>query len=76
MAKQCDMCFQHKETLIPVIPGMPTVICKACSFKVNQVIGFLEYHKAQISYQPELSLNPPQTPPDGEQHRSKSKHKG
>lgn len=62
MAKQCDMCFQHKETLVPVLPKMPTMICKACSYKVNQVIGFLEYHNGIFTYQPELSLKTPQTP--------------
>jgi len=66
MPKRCDMCFQPKETLMPVLPKMPTNVCKACSYKIGQVIAFLEYHNATLSYQPELSKETPPTPPSSE----------
>ena len=74
MAKQCDMCFQFKDPLVPVLPKMPTSICKACSYKVGQVTGFLQYHKVVLSYQPQLSLeNPPDPPSTADERPSKRK---
>jgi len=55
------MCFQDKAGLSPVLPGMPTVVCKACAFKVNQVLGFIAYCGGTISYQPELAVEVPET---------------
>lgn len=54
MAKQCDFCFQFKDPLVPVIPKANVRVCKACSYKVQAVIGFLTYHKMTLEYQPEL----------------------
>ncbi len=53
--KRCDMCFQDKAGLSPVLPGMPTVVCKACAFKVNQVLGFIAYCGGTVSYQTALT---------------------
>lgn len=62
MAKRCDMCFQEKQGLQPVVPGMPAQVCKACNYKISQVMGFLQYQGAVVSYQPRLSKNSPQPP--------------
>ncbi len=59
--KRCDMCFQDKAGLSSVLPGMPTVVCKACAFKVNQVLGFIAYYGGTISYQPELAVEHQET---------------
>lgn len=48
--KRCDMCFQDKSGLMPIIPGCKAVVCKACGYKVNQVSGFLEYHGISLRY--------------------------
>ena len=76
--KQCDMCFQSKETLVSVIPKMPAMVCKACSYKIQQAIGFITYHQGAVIYQPLLSKEPPSTPPqifeeNNAETRSKSK---
>lgn len=63
MAKRCDFCFQVKETVVPVMPSSPMKVCKACSYKINQVTGFLEYHDIVLSFQPTLSIETPPTPP-------------
>jgi len=63
MSKQCDFCFQHKDTLLPVLDKLPVRVCKACLYKIGQVTGFLEYHKVRMVYQPELSVETPPTPP-------------
>jgi len=63
MAKQCDFCFQFKDPLVPVLPNMPTRVCKACAYKIQQVTGFLQYHNAVMTYQPQLSNETPPTPP-------------
>lgn len=55
MVKRCDMCFQDKAQLAPVIPHAKVEVCKACGYKANQVIGFLEYHGVKLSYQEELT---------------------
>lgn len=57
MGKRCDMCFQFKDPLVPVIPKAHTQVCKACSYKVSQVTGFLEYHGVTLAYQPELEMS-------------------
>ena len=64
MAKRCDMCFQIKDNLQMVLPNMPAKVCKACNYKIGQVTSFLEYHQAQLSYQPTLTKETPPTPPD------------
>jgi len=62
MGKQCDFCFQFKDPLVSVLPNMPTKVCKACAYKIQQVTGFLMYHNASLTYQPELSNESPQSP--------------
>ncbi len=52
--KRCDMCFQDKPELQPVIPHAPVSVCKACAYKARQVIGFLEYHGIIFAYQPKM----------------------
>lgn len=64
MGKQCDFCFQFKDPLIAVLPSMPTRVCKACGYKIQQVIGFLQYHKGTFTYQPQLSNETPPAPPE------------
>lgn len=64
MAKQCAFCFQFKDPLIPVLPSMPTRVCKACGYKLGQAVGFLQYHHAMIAYQPPLLKETPPDPPD------------
>lgn len=60
---RCDMCFQEKQALVPILPGVQVSVCKACSYKVDQVRGFLEYHGIRLEYQSELSLDV-ETPPN------------
>jgi len=48
--KRCDMCFQDKASLTPVIPGCPAIVCKACAYKISQVVGFLEYHGVSLQF--------------------------
>lgn len=48
--KRCDMCFQDKPALVPVTSGCPAMVCKACSYKISQVSGFLEYHGVKLQY--------------------------
>lgn len=52
---RCDMCFQDKAELQPVIPHAPANVCKACAYKAKQVIGFLEYHGIVFVYQPKMT---------------------
>ncbi len=59
--KRCDMCFQDKSALAEVMPGCPAVVCKACRYKIQQVVGFLEYHEISLQYHfplPELEKTP------------------
>lgn len=70
--KRCDMCFQDKAGLIPVVPRANAMVCKACGYKVKQVIGFLEYHDCTISYQAKLA---DQSLPGKEAAITKSKSK-
>ena len=65
MAKQCDMCFQFKDPLVPVLEGVKAKVCKACNFKLSASIGFLQYHGITLEYQPTL-LDTPPTPPERE----------
>ncbi|MBA7711234.1 hypothetical protein ES703_120189 [subsurface metagenome] len=71
MAKQCSMCFQFKDTLVPVVEKLPVLVCKACAFKANAVIGFLMFHKVDISYQPDV-FETPQTPLEKESPEEKA----
>jgi len=64
--KQCDFCFRHKEQLAPPYPKIPAVVCKACAYKVEQVIGFLEHYGGVITYQAQL-----ETPPNPPKSKSK-----
>lgn len=50
-ANRCDMCFNIKNPLVPVIGKADVRVCKACSYKANQVIGFLEYHGIKLQYE-------------------------
>lgn len=65
MGKQCMLCFKYTDTLQPVVKGAHAQVCKACGYKVNQVVGFLEYHKVTITYQPDLFETPPTPPTPG-----------
>ncbi|GAI01284.1 unnamed protein product, partial [marine sediment metagenome] len=49
-AKRCDMCFQDKPGLQPIVPGCPANVCKACAYKITQTMGFLEYHGVGLTY--------------------------
>lgn len=60
MARQCPMCFQFKDPLFPILPKAPTVVCKACSYKIQAVIGFLMYHGIKLSYQPAMDEQSPE----------------
>jgi len=61
MPKRCDFCFQAKESLVPILPKVDVLVCKACSYKLQSVIGFLEYHQIRLIYQGELEI-PPKAP--------------
>lgn len=54
--KRCDMCFQEKSTLQPVVPSSGISVCKACFYKCQSVIGFLEFHGVRVVYQQSLDL--------------------
>lgn len=71
--KQCDMCFQFKDPLVPVLDSCPARVCKACAYKIGQVTGFLSYHKAVLSYQPELFEAPPTPPGDDDKGKKDAK---
>ncbi len=47
---QCDMCFQRKEGLMPVLSGMKVYVCKSCAYKLQSITGFLEYHGVNLEY--------------------------
>lgn len=63
MAKQCCMCFQRKDTQSAVITGAPVTVCRSCNYKINSVVGFLEYHGIRLVYQPELAKPESESPP-------------
>lgn len=48
--KRCDMCFQDKPALTPVLPGASAMVCKACAYKVGQVLGFIAYHGGVVQW--------------------------
>lgn len=49
----CDKCFQTKSdlrTLGDVVGGQSdTVICRGCSYKINESTNFLSYHGYSIT---------------------------
>ena len=50
VVKRCDMCFQDKPALQPIMPGCPANACKACTYKILQVVAFLEYNRVKLQY--------------------------
>jgi len=62
---RCDFCFQAKSLLEPPVPRLTVRVCKACNYKIQQVIGFLEHSGAGIYVQPQLQSEEktPPTPP-------------
>lgn len=44
---QCGFCFRNKTPLQPPIPGISVVVCKACLYQIDRVLGFLQYHGAK-----------------------------
>lgn len=75
MAKQCSLCFQLKDPLVPALEKAPVRVCKACAYKISAVTGFLTYHGVTLAYQPELTKVTPPTPPDPSDN-SRGKKKG
>lgn len=61
MAKQCDFCFQFKDPLLSILPKANVRVCKACNYKVQAVIGFLNYHRMTLEYKPGLEPSPSAT---------------
>ncbi len=62
---RCDFCFQAKALLEQPVPKIKARVCKACNYKIQQVVGFLEHSGVGIYVQPELQpeeISPP-TPP-------------
>ena len=55
----CSLCFRHKELVHP-IPQAEVTTCKACAYKVEQVVGFLKFYGVELSYQ--AKLIPPKPP--------------
>lgn len=54
---RCDFCFQSKPCE-PVYPRVKAQVCRACAYKVNQVIGFLAHSGIGLHIQEELDLMP------------------
>lgn len=72
MAKRCDFCFQEKTPLMPVLPKVNVEVCKACSYKLQQVIGFLEYNRIHLVYQGDMEISPKSPRPKKEALNSSS----
>ena len=68
-AGTCSLCFRHKELVRP-IPQAEVTTCKACAYKVEQVVGFLKYYGVELVYQPKLS---PPKPPQSKSRPKKTK---
>jgi len=51
---QCDFCFRVKSPLQPAYKGLSGEVCKACSYKIESVVGFLHHYGAIITVQPAL----------------------
>ena len=58
---RCTRCFKAKE-LVPPAVGLPEMVCKACSYEIDQVIGYLEFIGASIQFQMLLTEQPPKPP--------------
>jgi len=65
----CSLCFRHKELVRP-IPQAEVTTCKACAYKVEQVVGFLKYYGVDLVYQPKLK---PPSPPKSKSKSQKAK---
>lgn len=71
---RCDFCFQDKSFLETPVPRIRVKVCKACNYKIQQVIGFLAHSGAGVYVQPELQpeeITPP-SPPDKAKPSSKA----
>jgi len=67
---QCDFCFRVKSPLQPAYKGLSGEVCKACSYKIESVVGFLHHYGATITVQPAL-ITP--LPPRKDRKAPKSK---
>ena len=57
----CDFCFRDKSPLQPVHPRTAVRVCKACSYQIDRVIGFLRHSGITLVQQSEWEAPP--TPP-------------
>lgn len=59
----CDFCFRDKSPLLPVYPRATVNVCKACSYQIDRVIGFLRHSGITLVIQSDLSQTIPPKPP-------------
>jgi len=69
----CDFCFRDKSPLQPIYPRTPVNVCKACSYQIDRVIGFLRHSGLTIVTQGEFTerVKPPKPPKIHKPLRSK-----
>jgi len=51
----CDFCFRDKSPLQPVYPRVAVNVCKACSYQIDRVIGFLRHSGLTLVAQTEFT---------------------
>ncbi|MBA7701093.1 hypothetical protein ES703_109824 [subsurface metagenome] len=56
---RCPLCFQVKPLIPAPVKGLPDM-CKGCFYKLDQMIGYLNFYGCNI----QLPLFPPKKPPD------------
>lgn len=72
---RCDFCFRDKGSVSPIVPSIDAAVCKACSYEIDRVIGWLLYHSVSLVKQSELGSTPlikPPTPKKPKALKSKS----
>ena len=70
----CHMCFKHAE-IAPILPNSQAKVCRACAYKANQVIGFMEFYGCKVIYQPTLGSEVTPLPPK-QTRKAKKKETG
>lgn len=58
---RCGMCFKDKELVRPT-PKSKNVVCKACWYEIDRVVGYMESLGMGFQHQ----LENPETPVEGE----------
>jgi len=51
----CDFCFRDKSPLQPIYPRIAVNVCKACSYQIDRVIGFLRHSGLTLVAQSEFT---------------------